>query len=158
MAYSLERPTSTGPWSTFSLDNEVFAVHAADVQEVMMLQPLTPVPLAPPHIVGLLNLRGQVMPAIDLRKRLHFGPRDDGKESSLLVLKTEDSLISVVVDSIGDVVEVDPSRWESPPETLHAKHKQFVFGIFPVERGVVLGVRVAALASDEDPGKLGGNQ
>lgn len=64
-----------GPWATFFLDDEVFAISAEDVREVMMEQPLTPVPLAPDHIMGLLNLRGQIMPAIDLRKRLQFLPR-----------------------------------------------------------------------------------
>ena len=63
-------PSQDGMWATFRLAGEVLALRVEDVQEVLMVQPLTPVPLAPAHIVGLLNLRGSIMPAIDLRRRL----------------------------------------------------------------------------------------
>ena len=139
-----------GPWATFHLADEIFAVNAADVQEVMMQQPLTPVPLAPPYIVGLLNLRGQVMPAIDLRRRLLFSPREDDNGSSLLVVKTKDHLYCVVVDSIGDILELQADGWQPPPDTLAPVHKRFVFGIYSVERDIVLGLRVDALANEDE--------
>lgn len=139
-----------GPWATFSLADETFAVSAEDIQEVLIEQPLTPVPLAPKHIVGLLNLRGQVMAAIDLRTRLHFEPRPAGAQTSLLVLKLNQTLVSVVVDSIGDVLELDEGIWEAPPQTLSAQHKRFVFGICPTDAFLVLGLEVSALEMDDD--------
>jgi purine-binding chemotaxis protein CheW len=140
----------TAQWATFFLSGEMFALRVEDVQEVLMHQPLTPVPLAPEHIVGLLNLRGQVMSAVDLRKRLHFPPRPPETVTHLLVVKGREGLMSVVVDEIGDVLTLPTSGWCAPPDTLAERHRGFVFGICPIEKHVVLGLRVMALSGDED--------
>ena len=142
--------SESGRWATFSLGEETLAVRVEDVQEVLMQQPLTPVPLAPAHIVGLLNLRGQIMPAIDLRRRLQFPARAAATEASLLVLKTKDHLMAVVVDAIGDVLDLPAESWRPPPDTLAAQHRAFVFGICPIDHGVVLGLRVGTLESDDE--------
>jgi purine-binding chemotaxis protein CheW len=140
----------TAMWATFFLNGEMFALPVEDVQEVMMHQPLTPVPLAPEHIVGLLNLRGQVMSTIDLRKRLHFEPRPDGAPCSLIVVNANEGLVSVVVDEIGDVLSLPTVAWRDAPDTLNAKHRGFVFGICPIEKHVVLGLKVAGLSGDDE--------
>ncbi len=139
-----------GMWATFLLNGETFALRVEDVQEVLMPQPLTPVPLAPPHIVGLLNLRGQIMSAVDLRQRLNFPPRPADASTNMLVLKTREGLLSVVVDDIGDVLELPTSQWRTPPETLAEHHQKFVFGICPIEQNLVLGLKVAELGGDEE--------
>lgn len=143
----------TGKWATFHLASETFALRVEDVQEVLMPQPLTPVPLAPEYIVGLLNLRGQVMPAIDLRLRLRFPPREGGKPGSLLVIRRHDRPISLVVDEIGDVLELAGGDWRPPPDTLAGEHRGFVFGICPHDtdgRQLVLGLRVESLSGEQD--------
>jgi purine-binding chemotaxis protein CheW len=137
-------------WATFFLNGEMFALRVEDVQEVLMHQPLTPVPLAPEHVVGLLNLRGQIMSAVDLRKRLHFPPRTDDAPGSLLVLKGPEGLLSLVVDEIGDVLSLPTAGWCDPPDTLAEKHRGFVFGICPIEKHVVLGLKVAGLSGDDE--------
>ena len=139
----------TAQWATFFLNGEMFALRVEDVQEVLMPQPLTPVPLAPDHVVGLLNLRGQIMSAVDLRKRLHFPPRGADAVTHLLVVKGKEGLMSVVVDEIGDVLTLPTASWCAPPDTLAERHRGFVFGICPIEKHVVLGLRVAALSNDE---------
>jgi len=141
-------------WATFWLAEEIFALRVEDVQEVLMQQPLTPVPLAPEHVVGLLNLRGQIMPAIDLRRRLQLPERGEAGWF-LLVLKSEDRSFAVVVDQIGDVLELPVADWRPPPPTLAAAHRSFVFAICPSESHVVLGLRVERL-SDEDAALRGG--
>jgi purine-binding chemotaxis protein CheW len=142
--------SGSGRWATFFLADEMFAVRVEDVQEVLMGQPLTPVPLAPSHVVGLLNLRGQIIPAVDLRKRLHFPPRVDDGASSLLVLKTDDQLISVVIDDIGDVLHLPPEEWQPVPDTLSELHRHFVFGICPIDKHLVLGLRVGTVTGEQD--------
>lgn len=139
----------SGMWATFQLQDEIFALRVEDVQEVLMHQPLTPVPLAPPHVVGLLNLRGQIMSAVDLRTRLNFSPRAADASSNMLVLKTRDGLMSVVVDDIGDVLELPTMKWRAPPDTLDDIHRKYVFGICPIESSMVLGLRVSELAGEE---------
>jgi purine-binding chemotaxis protein CheW len=151
----LEVESESGRWVTFFLADEVLAVRVEDVQEVLHQQPLTPVPLAPGHILGLLNLRGQIMPAVDLRKRLGFPPRAAGKASSLLVVKTAEELLSVVVDDVGDVMELPQPQWKPPPDTLPEHHRTYIFGICPIEEHVVLGLRAEALGGDEQRGQGG---
>lgn len=143
--------THNGPWATFFLDDEIFAVSAQDVQEVMMQQPLTPVPLAPDHIIGLLNLRGQVMPAIDLRRRLQFEPRPTDKSAVFIVVKAQGNLVSVVVDNVGDVVALGRDRWHPPPDTLSALHRSFIFGICPLDGRTVMGLKVDAMSGEVEP-------
>jgi purine-binding chemotaxis protein CheW len=143
-------------WATFCLAGEMFALPVEDVQEVLMDQPLTPVPLAPEHIRGLLNLRGQIMPAIDLRRRLEFPPRSDGRSGSILVVKTSTQLISVLVDQIGDVMRLAREDWRPAPDTLPAQHRAFVIGICPIQGHLVLGLRVDVLESADDDHNLKG--
>ncbi len=142
---AIRREGASGKWATFFLAGEMFALEVEDVQEVLMEQPLTPVPLAPEHIVGLINLRGQIISAIDLRRQLHFPPRAEGESTKLLVVTAGGSQFSVVVDDIHDVLELPPERWRAPPETLDQRHREFVSAICPIDGHMVLGLRALAL-------------
>lgn len=142
--------TTSEKWATFKVDNEMFSLRVEDVQEVLRPQRLTPVPLAPVHIMGLLNLRGQIMNAVCLRRRLGMRPRADDQPGNLLVVKAHGRLVSIVVDEIGDVLELPKDAWRPPPPTLAASHRAFVQGICPIESGLVLGLRVDSLSGDEE--------
>ncbi|MDP1829317.1 MAG: chemotaxis protein CheW [Archangium sp.] len=148
------REGASGKWATFILAGEMFALEVENVQEVLMQQPLTPVPRAPEHIVGLLNLRGQIISAIDLRRRLHFPARAEGQTTKLLVVTAGGSQFSVVVDDIHDVLELPPERWRPTPETLEQSHRAFVRAICPIDGHMVLGLDVEALG--EDTARAGG--
>jgi purine-binding chemotaxis protein CheW len=150
---SLEREA----WATFWLGGEMFALRVEDVQEVLQQSPLTPVPLAPDHVVGLLNLRGQIMPALDLRRRLGFPARAPGADWFLLVVRASEPPIAVVVDGIGDVLVLPTQGWRPPPPTLGVERRRFVGAICPIEAGVVLGLRVEALGA-ESPDSRGGSR
>lgn len=139
----------TGQWATFFLSTEQFAVPVEEVQEVLLSQPLTPVPLAAESIVGLLNLRGAIMPAIDLRTRLGFERVPPSGTQKFLVLKTTEGLISIVVDDIGDVFELEGAGWRPVPDTLGAAHRQAVFGIYPMDGHMLLGMKTQVVCVDE---------
>lgn len=141
--------TETGQWATFFLNQEQFAVPVEDVQEVLLSQPLTPVPLAPREIVGLLNLRGAVMPAIDLRVQLGLEAIGDAADHKMLVLNTGEGLVSIVVDDIGDVFELPGEGWRPAPDTLAAAHREAIFGIFPMDGQMILGLKTTAVCADE---------
>jgi purine-binding chemotaxis protein CheW len=143
-------PPADGSWATFRLADDVFAVACERVHEIVTAQPVTPVPLAPPHVVGLLNLRGQVMPAIDLRRRLGLPARADGRGRNMVVLATHAGTLAMVVDAIGDVLEVPSEGWQPPPETLRARELACVFGIHPLDGFVLLGLRVDAVDGEGD--------
>ena len=126
----MAEPTS---YCTFWLDGQRFGIEVLDVQEVLRTQSMTPVPLAPEAITGLINLRGQIITAIDLRHRLELPPREDGASSVNIVVRTEEGPVSLLVDSIGGVLEVDRADYELPPETISGAGRDLIAGVYKVD-------------------------
>jgi len=123
---------------TFTLADLVFGVEVMNVQEVLRFQPMTRVPLASSTVRGLINLRGQIVTAIDVRARLGFSTLSDAQEPMNVVLCTKDGVVSLLVDQIGDVLEVEPSAFERPPTTLPAVLRDVVRGVYKLEHGLLL--------------------
>src|ERR671927_111898 len=105
-------------YCTFYLDGHYFGLDVLRVQEIIRHQEMTRVPLASPVVRGLINLRGQIVTAIDLRRRLDLPDRPAGQLPVNVVVQTDDGAVSLLVDEIGDVVEVSDRQFEPPPETL----------------------------------------
>jgi len=114
---------------TFYLDKLLFGVELKGVQEVIRALDMTKVPLAPAVVKGLINLRGQIVTAVDLRRRLELEPRPPGEESMNVVVRSEDGAVSLVVDEIGDVVEVAEDTFEPPPDTLRGPVRSTILGV-----------------------------
>jgi purine-binding chemotaxis protein CheW len=118
---------------TFLLDRSLFGVPVPLVQEVIRYQPMTPIPLAPRAVEGLINLRGQIVVAIDLRRRLGLESRPEGKLPMNVVVRTADGVVSLLVDEIGDVIEVEESTFEAAPETLRGAVRFMILGVHKLE-------------------------
>jgi purine-binding chemotaxis protein CheW len=114
---------------TFTVDDLLFGVEVTQVQEVLRYQSMTRIPLAPERIRGLINLRGQIVTAIDLRSCLGFAPRTDGELPMSVVIRGVESSVSLLVDSIGDVIEVSEDSFESPPSTMKLVQRNLIRGI-----------------------------
>jgi len=114
---------------TFYLDGLLFGVELKGVQEVMRSLQMTQVPLAPKVVSGLINLRGQIVTAVDLRRRLEFEPRPPDQRPMNVVVRSEDGAVSLLVDEIGDVVEVEDSTFEPAPEMLRASVRGMILGV-----------------------------
>ena len=123
---------------TFYLENYFFGVDVYHVQEVLRYQPQTHVPLAPPVVSGLMNLRGQIVMAIDLRRRLELSERAEDKLPMNVVVRTEDGAVSLLVDEIGDVVEVADDGFEPPPETLEGIARELIVGTYKLTSQLLL--------------------
>jgi len=123
---------------TFSLDGHLFGVDAQRVQEVIRYQEMTRAPMAPPAVGGLINLRGQIVTAIDLRTRLGLTPRPAGKLPMNVVVRSDDGAVSLLVDQIGDVIEVNPNDFESPPDTLQGASRELVLGAYKLHQRLLL--------------------
>jgi purine-binding chemotaxis protein CheW len=140
---------------TFFVDGLQFGIDVTRVQEVIRNQPMTPVPLAPPVVQGLINLRGQIVTAIELRRRLGLAPRPAGDLPINVVARHDEGVVSLLVDEIGDVVEVAEDSYEPPPETLSAESKALITGVYKLEQQLLLllntelAVRVTTRASAE---------
>ena len=112
---------------TFMVGDLVFALEVTRIQEVILLQQITQVPLASGVIRGLINLRGQIVTAVDLRARLGLPPRPNVEDPPMnVVIRSEEGLMSLVVDAIGDVIEVSDQTFEKPPSTLDDNLKEVV--------------------------------
>src|SRR5262245_39809431 len=111
---------------TFFLDGLRFGVDVQKVQEVVPYQEMTRVPLAPPTVRGLLNLRGQIVTGIDLRRRLDLPDTSPGHRPMNVVLRGEDSPVSFLVDDVGEVIEADADGWERPPDTLQGRVRELI--------------------------------
>lgn len=123
---------------TFVLDGHHFGIEVVKVQEVIRYQEMTTVPLAPPVIRGLINLRGQIVTALDLRRRLDLPDRPEGQLPMNVVIRTDDGRVSLLVDEIGDVVEVEEASFERPPETLQGVARSLIRGAYKLEERLLL--------------------
>lgn len=123
---------------TFSLDGFLFGIDVKSVQEVIRRQERTRVPLAPPVIRGLINLRGQIVSAFDLRRRLGFGDRPSDQEPANVVVRTEDGVLSLLVDQIGEVIRVGAGEFERPPETITGVAREFITGVYKLSDRLLL--------------------
>lgn len=124
-------------YCTFWLDREQFAVPMLEVQEVIQQQVLTPVPMAPPLLRGLMNLRGTLVVSIDMRRRLQLPPVVDESESIQVIVNGAGSLFGLMVDQMGDVVELDPATAQSPPGNSLAGSRQLIREVYPLEQGLL---------------------
>lgn len=118
----------TRQFCTFYAAGLYFGLDVMHVQEIIRYQELTRVPLAPPVVRGLINLRGQIVTALDLRRRLELPERPGDQFPVNVVVQTEDGAVSLLVDEIGDVLEVPETAIERPPDTLTGPARDLILG------------------------------
>jgi purine-binding chemotaxis protein CheW len=129
---------TSGQFSTFFVADLFFGVDVLRVQEVLRFQQMTRVPQAPEVIEGLINLRGQIVTAIDMRRRLRLPPRAGDQTPMNMVVRTEDGAVSLLVDEIGDVLDVDASTYERPPENLDPAARDLIRGVYKLKNRLLL--------------------
>jgi purine-binding chemotaxis protein CheW len=123
---------------TFFVNGLFFGVEVLKVQEVIRFQDMTRVPLTTANIQGLINLRGQIVTAIDLRHRLELPPRASGELPMNVVIRSDDGAVSLLVDEIGDVVEINDDVHERPPETLRGVARELILGVYKLKERLLL--------------------
>lgn len=123
---------------TFFIDQTFLGLDVLKVQEVIRFQEMTRVPLAPPEVRGLINLRGQIVTAIDLRRRLQIPERATSQQPVNVVVSTDDGAVSLLVDEIGDVVEVPEDVFERPPDTLTGSARDLIRGAYKLKDRLLL--------------------
>ncbi|MFO0869725.1 MAG: chemotaxis protein CheW [Pirellulales bacterium] len=138
---------------TFYLGEHCYGLDVLKVQEIVRQQVLTRVPLAHPVVRGLINLRGQIVTAIDLRRRLDLPDRAVDAESVNVVIQTDDGAVSLLVDEIGDVLEVNEEQFEPPPETLQGSLREVTRGAYklPDRLLVILDPELIVSVADKRP-------
>lgn len=137
--------------STFVVGKYLFGVDVSLVQEVVRLQSITPVPLASPAIAGLINLRGEVLTAIDLRVRMGMTRSTSERDPVNVVIRVDDEPVSLLVDEIGGVLEVSQVPFEQTPSTVDERIRDMLLGAYTLPDRLLLALnaqRVLALVED----------
>lgn len=136
--------------TTFVIDGDLFGIEVMKVQEVTGTPLVFGVPLAPSFVRGLVNLRGQIATALGLREIFSKPPKVSGDLMSV-VCKIDGNLVSLIVDSIGDVVEIDGSRFEPPPDTIPPEVRRFIKGIYKMNGALLSVLDLETLAKELSP-------
>ena len=136
-------------YCTFWVGSLYLGTDVHKVQEVMRTLEMTPVPLAPHAVRGLINLRGQIVTAIDLRRRLGLPERGADQEPMNVVMRTDDGAVSLLVDEIGDVIEVNEDAFEPPPDTLQGDARALIKGVYKHNGQLLLILDSVKTASSE---------
>lgn len=129
---------------TFQTGDYVLGIDVLEVHEVLRHQRMTPVPLAANEVRGLINLRGNIVTAIGMRERLLLEPLGDECIQMNLIVSLRDGPASLIVDSVGDVISVEPSRYKVRPSTLMSPLREMVSGVYELERGLLLHINAEA--------------
>jgi purine-binding chemotaxis protein CheW len=138
---------------TFFLNDQFLGVPVEQVQEVIRFQEMTRVPLVPAVIRGLINLRGQIVMAIDLRRRFGMVERPESELPMNVVVRTDDGPVSFLVDEIGDVLEAEEERFEATPDTLDGPGRELVQGVYKLDQRLMLVLDTERAVSGTDSGR-----
>jgi purine-binding chemotaxis protein CheW len=124
---------ATQEFVTFTIADQLFGIPVLKVQDVLSSYQITRIPLAPPEVMGSLNLRGRVVTAIDMRARLGLPLRTDGGDSMSIVAEHEGELYSLVVDAVGEVLALSTKTFDRNPPTLGSKFRTVSDGIYRLD-------------------------
>lgn len=133
-------PSTTRQYCTFRLAHYHCGIAVESVHEILNRHDMTHVPLAPSIVAGLINLRGQILIAMDLRARMGFPKRDADRQPVIIVVEDgeADVCTALLVDEIGDVIEVDPGDCESPPPAIDAHHRELIQQVCKRDQGLLM--------------------
>jgi purine-binding chemotaxis protein CheW len=134
-------------YCTFHLDKYYFGIEVEQVQEIIKYQQITPVSLAPPAVKGLINLRGQIVTAVDLRCLLELPGREEDESPMNIVVHTEQGAFSLLVDRIGDVLELEDDKYESPPENLEGIAQTLIRCVYKLDNALLMTMEIEQIVS-----------
>jgi len=123
----------------------MFGIPILQVQDVLRQQTVTHVPLAPPEVAGALNLRGRIVTAINVRRRLGLDNLPEGSKTMSVVVEHEHELYSLIIDTVGDVLSLQSKGFEQVPPTMDTTWRDIATGIFRLENQLMVVVDVSRL-------------
>jgi len=140
---------------TFSIGEEEFGVDILSVQEIIRMMDITKVPRAPDFVEGVINLRGKVIPIIDLRKRFGLSTRDHDKHTRIIVIEINNMIVGFVVDSVSEVLRIPASTVEPPPPVVSGLESEYISGVGKLEDRLLILLDLNKLLSGEERDLLG---
>jgi len=145
----VDQNTMQGMYLTFDLAGEGYGFEIRHVTEIIGIQKVTNVPDMPDHVIGVLNLRGKVIPIIDIRLRFNLPPREYDERTCIIVISVNDNPVGLVVDQVSEVVDIAQDDIEPPPATGKDRG-HYIQGLGKIGEKVKILLNVEALVEDED--------
>ncbi len=145
---------SAEKYLTFFIDEQLFAIQSSNVVEIIRMQPITFMPQLPPFVKGVINLRGKIVPLIDLRLKLNKAPIEYDDHTSIVVVETGEFSVGFIVDRVNDVTDISKNQISDPPRLAKDATNNYLTGIATLESGVALLLNVMKLlVEDEEEAK-----
>ena len=138
----------------FSLGQEDYAIPLLSIREVISVPETTPIPKAPSHFLGIMNLRGQVISVVDLRKKLKISPKDNNAEESVIIVDLDGMNLGIVVDSINKVLAFSLKEVNEVPEIETQVNAEYIYGVYRKEESLTVLLNVAKVLDIKDVGAL----
>ena len=137
-------------WVTFELDGEIYGISVSEVREVLRYSDIAPVPGSPSFVIGIINLRGNVVTVIDTRSRFGLTPKEVNDETRIIIIDIEDQEVGILVDSVSEVVDLDTNMIEAAPNVGSEETSRYIKGVTSMEGSLLILVDVSKLLTDEE--------
>lgn len=143
-----DKSAKPGQYLTFVLNQQLYGVPIGTVREINRMSDITPVPKTPDYVAGVMNLRGKVIPVINLRMKLNFNAVPTTKETCIIVIETPVGQVGMIVDSVSGVIELVSTQIEPTPNLGNPSETEFVLGMGKVENKVVILIDIVRALSN----------
>jgi len=140
---------------TFSIADEEFGVDILKVQEIIRTMEISKVPRAPDFVEGVINLRGKVIPIIDLRRRFGLAHKAHDKNTRIIVIEMADVIVGFVVDAVSEVLRIPASTVEPPPPVVAGMDSEYISGVGKLDNSLLIMLDLDKLLSSDDMAALG---
>ena len=137
-------------WVTFRLGDEKYGINVMQVQEVLRITEIAPVPGAPSYVLGIINLRGNVVTVIDTRSRFGLMPKDVDDYTRIVIIESDDHIIGIQVDSVAEVVDLRASEIETAPNVGNEESSKYIQGVTSRDNQLLILVDLNKFLSDEE--------
>jgi len=137
-------------WVTFRLENEKYGINVMQVQEVLRVSEIAPVPGAPDYVLGIINLRGNVVTVIDTRKRFGLMPKEMDDSTRIVIIESDEQVVGILVDSVAEVVDLRVSEMEAAPNVGTEESAKFIQGVASHDDELLILVDLNRLLTDEE--------
>ncbi|MEB0206689.1 MULTISPECIES: chemotaxis protein CheW [Pseudomonas] len=137
-------------WVTFKLDNETYGINVMQVQEVLRYTEIAPVPGAPAYVLGIINLRGNVVTVIDTRQRFGLNPADISDNSRIVIIEADKQVVGILVDSVAEVVYLRQSEIETAPNVGNDESAKFIQGVCNKNGELLILVELDKMMTEEE--------
>lgn len=149
-----EEDTLSGKYLTFKVDKEMYGIEIRFVIEIINLVEITKVPDMPSYICGVINLRDNIIPVMEIRKRFNVSSKEFDSDTCIIVIDVEGVSIGVIVDSVSEVIAIPDENLQSPPKVTKTKASVYIRHFGKVDKNVFILLDVKKLLYQEDLDKL----